>query len=134
MQFRFSRAAADLLGGEAALLLFLLTLLPLGEVWLRLCIALGLSLAAWGYFRMLVHFGRWSIEDGTLCTHLGLLFPHDHRVPLSRITSLLQIRSAASRPLGVCTLFVFTAGTALLLPCIRHADARALELLWRDRD
>ena len=131
MQFRFSRSAANLLGGEVALVLVLLTLLPLGAVWLRLCVALGLALALWGYLRLLVHFGRWSIEDGVLCTHLGLLFPHDHRVPLARITSLLDIRSAASRPLHVCTTVVFTAGAALLLPCVNYADAKALELLWR---
>ena len=134
MQFRFSRSAANLLGGEVALVLLLLTLLPLGAVWVRLCIALGLALTVWGYLRLLVHFGRWSIEDGALCTHLGLLFPHDHRVPLSRITSLQLLRSAAARPFGVCTLFVFTAGTVILLPCVDHADARGLELLWRDYD
>ncbi|GEM_PF-3693486 len=131
MYYRLDKRGADLAGGVSLLIFLLLTLIPLGKPWARLLTAALLSVAIWGYLRLLTGFAKWEICRGQLNIHIGLLLTREHHIRLNRITAIQIFSTPFSRPLGICLVSVFSAGAFSVMPCVRQPDAEQLILLWR---
>lgn len=131
MRFRLSKTGAHLAGGVALVVLTALALLPFGQVWLRMLGALAASAVLWGYSYLYAHFARWGVQAGVFYSHSGLLFTAERRLPLADVTAVRILQSPLDRPLGLCLLTVFGAGSVMVLPFVRREDAEALLLLWQ---
>lgn len=130
MCFRLSRKGARLLGGVALVVFLALALVPVGALWVRVPAALALAACVLGYFELYTFFARWGVSRGAFFSHSGLLFTGERHIPLEDVTALRVVQTPLGRPLGLCYLTVYAAGSLVSLPCVRREDAETLRLLW----
>ncbi len=131
MKFRLKKNGAHLAGGAALFCLTALALLPLGRMWVRMLGALAAAAAIWGYFLLFTAYARWGVQGDVFYSHCGLLFTNERHIPLRDVTAIRCLQSPLGRPLGLCYLTVFAAGSMVTLPFAGREDAEALLLLWR---
>lgn len=131
MRFRLNSKGAYLISGVVLFCLVALAMLPLGDFWMRMAGSAVLAGGIWLYFFLYTTYARWGVRNGAFFSHSGLLFTGERHIPLEDVTAVRCVQTPLERPLGLCILTVYAAGSRVMLPCVEKEDAEALLLLWR---